>query len=798
MGYALDRHRMCAMCDSCSILGCASAANRIQFEHKVKRSRVRSRKVAGFGLVGPPASSRGFMMKLKLARGEQQATCEELAATPVVVLLLDLDGTLIPFAPTPEAATLDAEAIALLEALDRADVDIAIVSGRSRAALAPFAELVPHARWIAEHGTCRREPDGSWVGPAASPELDALVTALAAFEALPGVRLERKAQSLCLHWRLVPDALKEPLIRALELVCDEWLETQPAFERLPGVELLEIRRCGSHKGLAVEAMRVAFPGARMIAIGDDVTDDDMFRALRPGDLAIAVGARPLQAACSFDDPAAVRAFLSWFVDARTNGATKPFPHLRFRSSISAPVRSRLVVVSNRIPGGVARRERNVGGLVSALEPALQAHDGIWLGWSGGESAGERRLAIDDTMRPVRASFDLAPTWRERFYGGFCNRALWPLFHGFPGRVSYSDDDWLAYVDANADYASHAAELAAADGAVWLHDYHLLLAGRGLRQRGFRGPVGLFLHVPFPALDLFETLPWATELIEAMLDLDLIGFHTEHWAANFRSCARELVPDRPLPEIAVLPIGIDPSGFVPDGTDEAQDIAGLRRLLQSRRMILGVDRLDYSKGIPERLLGFERLLERRPEWRGQVSFVQISVPSRADVPEYAELRHRVENLVGRINGRFGEADWVPVRYLYRSYERGVLAQLYRAAAVALVTPLRDGLNLVAKEFVASQDPESPGVLVLSRFAGAAAELEDAVITNPYHPDGLAGDLDRALRMDLEERRRRHARLAAVVAGRTPDRWAAAFHDRLATAHRASADATTSEAASAARR
>ena len=232
----------------------------------------------------------------------------------------------------------------------------------------------------------------------------------------------------------------------------------------------------------------------------------------------------------------------------------------------------------------------------------------------------------------------------------------------------------------------------------------------------------------------------------------------------------------MPEIAVLPIGVDPTAFRAP-TAPTPEVDDLRAALGDRRLILGVDRLDYAKGIPERLLGFERMLERSPEWRGKVSFVQISVPSRAEVPEYAELRVRVENLVGRINGRFGEADWVPVRYLYRSYDHATLAQLYRLADVGLVTPLRDGLNLVAKEFVLAQDSARPGVLVLSRFAGAAEDLHDAVITNPFHPDGLAADLDRALHMGCDERSRRHALLCAALADKTPQRWAAAFLDRL---------------------
>jgi len=430
------------------------------------------------------------------------------------------------------------------------------------------------------------------------------------------------------------------------------------------------------------------------------------------------------------------------------------------------------------------RTRNVGGLVSALEPALRTFDGIWLGWSGREGEG-RTVTIDVETRPARATFDLTPHQRLHFYSGFCNRALWPLLHAFPTRVRSRDEDWKTYVKVNHMFAQHALDLVARDGMIWVHDYHLLLLARAARDQGHPGPIGLFVHVPFPQPDVFETLPWSDEIVRSLGDYDLIGFHTEQWADNFRACVKSYERRNHrlarMPHVGVLPIGIDPMSFA-EPTDEIErEIGGLAAALGKRRMILGVDRLDYAKGIPQRLLAFEAMLERYPEWRGKVGLVQISVPSREEVPEYAELRVVVEKLVGRINGRFGEADWVPVRYLYRSFERHVLAQLYRLADVALVTPLRDGLNLVAKEFVAAQRPDQPGVLVLSRFAGAAAELHDAVLTNPYHPDGLAADLDFALRMPIAERQRRHAKLAAAVAETTPNRWAQAFLGRLREAN-----------------
>jgi trehalose 6-phosphate synthase len=704
--------------------------------------------------------------------------CVTLASHAHLTLLLDLDGTLIPFAARTEDAQLDVDAVRVLGALHDAGIQVVIVSGRPRTLLEPLCVLAPHAWWIAEHGCWRCDDTHCWTHLPTVPEIEELAAMLEVFAQVPGARLERKSLSACLHWRQVPSDLKGDLIRGAELVCDEWLESHREFERIAGAEVLEVRHRSANKGAAVAWLRQRTPHARFIAIGDDETDEDMFGALRHHELAIHVGNRPIsRSTYRLPGPTAVRAFLWWLIEARTGAPGRPVPSLEVRTS-AVPSSTKFLVVSNRtptVPDGDRQRAR--GGLVAALEPALQVHGGMWLGWSGRESESSRLVMSDCDVRPARASFDLSPTWRERFYAGFCNRALWPLFHGFPGRVQYSDCDWAAYVEANAEFARHTSALVSRDGIVWVHDYHLLLVAHALRQRRFAGPIGLFLHIPFPPRDLFDTLPWANELIRAMLAFDVIGFHTSQWADNFRDAARIRARGQALPEIAVLPIGVDPAEFAPTGAPDAPEVAGLRSALGQRRIILGVDRLDYAKGIPERLLAFECLLEEKPEWRGEVSFVQISVPSREDIPEYAEIRHRVEMLVGRINGRFGEANWVPVRYLYRSYDHAILAQLYRAADVALVTPLRDGLNLVAKEFVVAQDPRNPGVLVLSRFAGAAVELSDAVITNPYHPEGLACDLDFALRMAPTERRERHRKLMAALAGKTPQGWAAAFLDRL---------------------
>jgi len=420
------------------------------------------------------------------------------------------------------------------------------------------------------------------------------------------------------------------------------------------------------------------------------------------------------------------------------------------------------------------RHREVGGLVSALMPALADTAGVWLGWSGAERDPGLRVRIDEADTTItRAQFDYPPTWRQRFYAGFCNQSLWPLLHGFPGRVRYVDDEWACYLEANHAYARMVGEVGGAGASVWVQDFQLFLVARELRRAGHRGRVGFYLHVPFPPLDVFETLPWAADLLAGLLDYDVIGVQTQRWADNLMTSISGILgrdaAAKARERIRVIPVGIDPDRIAADAATETPD----ELALGDRKLILGVDRLDYSKGIPERLEAFARFLERYPEWRNRVSFVQVSVPTRSDVPEYGELRSRVEALVGRINGAHGEQDWVPVRYLYRSYDQATLARLYRHAAVGFVTPLRDGMNLVAREYVAAQKPDDPGVLVLSKFAGAAERMTDAVLTNPYHVDGVAADLDAALRMPLPERIARNGALRSSVWHDTAASWAKAF-------------------------
>ena len=725
-------------------------------------------------------------------------------------ILCDLDGTLVPFASSPEEARPDPEAVLLIESIAALPgVTVAIVSGRPKDWLEAFFPS-PSVYLVAEHGASRRGA-GAWENIAdldptplagLADELDALA------RRHPGALVERKAATVAIHHRNVLRGRRGELLIEVYGIIDRFIAKYAAYERLEGIMVTEVRPASVKKSSAVPWMREKIgTGARLIAFGDDVTDEHMFEALDAHDEPVVIrhgGHRRRTAARwelhSSDEVRAVFAYIRGIRSGHTP------PPILLPSEISTAVDSarghdhQLLVISNRLPDfhnvedEADQRKKSVGGLVSALEPALKSRGGMWLGWSGRTVPDKSRVdatTLDEgsSSNEVKlAALDFKETWYRDYYGGFCNGTLWPLFHSFPSRVSFSDDSWAAYQEVHGVFADAAAQLVNARGSLWAHDYHLLLFAREMRRRGHTGPIGHFLHIPFPSFDMFSMLPWAAQIIDALLDYDLLGFHTPQHVQNFLSCATSLLSAKVSDDVvqhrgrsthvAAMPIGILPDAFQePPEPAIVEEMEALMRSLGDSILVLGVDRLDYTKGIPERLVAFGRLLEAFPEWRGKVSLVQVSVPSRADVPLYAEQRGTIESIVGRINGEFGEAAWVPIRYLYRSYTKKQLAQLYRVARVGYVTPLRDGMNLVAKEYVAAQDAENPGVLLLSQFAGAAVEMRDAVLTNPYHADGMARDLDRALRMELTERKARQAKLLASVQRSNAVTWAEGFLDAL---------------------
>ena len=435
---------------------------------------------------------------------------------------------------------------------------------------------------------------------------------------------------------------------------------------------------------------------------------------------------------------------------------------------------RLIVVSNRVP---PPRERNqlAGGLAVGLKEALKNQDAVWFGWSGSTSAGcdqARAVTTTEVGRVTFATIDMTDAEFRGFYQSFSNGILWPLLHYRVGLMEYQRGDLEIYRAVNRLFADRLAPLIEPDDIVWVHDYHLFPLGEALRNLGITNRIGFFLHVPFPPTSLFAALPGGDDLVHSMGAYDLIGVQTD----QDRDQLNQALTDEHVERRAeTFPIGIDPVEFATQAR-RALGKAEAKRMVESlgtRALILGVDRLDYSKGIPERFRGFAKLLERFPAHRNKVTFLQIAPVSRGDVPEYRALRRQLDELAGRINGERAEFDWIPLRYLTRSTARPILAGFHRIARVGLVTPLRDGMNLVAKEYVAAQDEADPGVLVLSRFAGSAAHLSGAILVNPHDPDEIAEALDLALRLPLDDRQSRWQAMNEAVGRQTASAWAKSF-------------------------
>jgi trehalose 6-phosphate synthase len=450
--------------------------------------------------------------------------------------------------------------------------------------------------------------------------------------------------------------------------------------------------------------------------------------------------------------------------------------------------ARLVIVSNRVPIPKARGAQ-AGGLAVALRDLLTPGT-VWFGWSGRLSSEPSTLpALVEARGVTYATIDLTSDAYSGFYVGFANGALWPLLHFRIGLMHFRREDYENYLAVNRTFAESLAQLLQPDDTVWVHDYHLIPFARMLRQVGFRGPIGFFLHVPFVPPSMLESIPVARELIADLCAYDLVGFQTEEHAQDFRDCAHRLLDagidgewlrhNGRLVRAFANPIGIDTATFAQEaeraeGDKLVQRVAGS---LAGRALAIGVDRMDYSKGLPNRFEAYARLLERHPEHRRKIHFLQICPRSRQEVDEYRRLRAELDRLTGRINGRFSEFDWTPLRYSTRAAPRATLAGLYRIGRIGVVTPLRDGMNLVAKEFIAAQSDADPGVLVLSQFAGAAHELTEALVVNPFDPDAIADAMHTALTMPLPERRDRLAVLKEKVMSTTAHTYCRRFIEAL---------------------
>jgi trehalose 6-phosphate synthase len=454
----------------------------------------------------------------------------------------------------------------------------------------------------------------------------------------------------------------------------------------------------------------------------------------------------------------------------------------------------LPIVAEKGEGGWTSHS-SAGGMVTALSPLLRRFGGIWIGWSGSSELQGRDLKSLMGEFAKREGYRVAPVPLttedyERFYQGFCNEIIWPLFHDLQSLCNFVPAFWTSAQKVEQTFADVVEKYARADDLIWVQDYHLMGLGRVLRQRGLKNRLAFFLHIPFPPPDIFSKLPWREEVLRGLLNYEVIGLQTRHDLENFSDCVHRLLPEAERFQsptelrleiegrqcvVSACPIGIDfdEFGIAADTPAVEERMSDLRREFSGRQIILGVDRLDYIKGLPYRLKAFERALERYPELHRRVTLLQVVVPSRENVPEYQKLKGEIEQLVARINGKFTQPGWVPIHHIFRTLQRQELLAWYRLADVALVTPMKDGMNLVSKEYCACQI-EGNGVLVLSEFAGAAEQLgHSAVLVNPYDTDGVAAAIRKAVVMTPEERQPAMNRLRASTRIENVYWWANQF-------------------------
>ncbi len=456
--------------------------------------------------------------------------------------------------------------------------------------------------------------------------------------------------------------------------------------------------------------------------------------------------------------------------------------------------SRLVVVSNRvtIPNGDAK----AGGLAVALNDLMERQGGLWFGWSGQTSDDEKRCGSPTLAQHGSveyATVDLTPHELDLYYNNFSNGTLWPLLHSLPEQMNFDRRSLQGYRATNARLTEVLLPLLRPTDTIWIHDYHLMAMAAAMRARNVTCPIGFFLHTPFPSPDMLSSVPDAALFIRDLLSADLLGFQTANDAENFSASAQRIAGAARLAggglqlgnrqiRVGAFPVEIEPREFAETAefAYESSETARLRRSLDGQSLILGVDRMDPTKGLRHRMAGYRRLLETRQEWNRQTTFLQIAAASRQDVDAYQQLRDDLHDAAGSINATLGEPDWTPLRLLSRGVSRDSIAGFMREARIGLVTPLRDGMNLVAKEYVAAQNPDDPGVLVLSKFAGAARQLGAAILVNPVDPDEIADALDLALRMSRPERQDRWKACWEAIKDASALEWGRSFVSALSRA------------------
>jgi trehalose 6-phosphate synthase len=467
--------------------------------------------------------------------------------------------------------------------------------------------------------------------------------------------------------------------------------------------------------------------------------------------------------------------------------------------------SRIVLVSNRVAD--LSKASQAGGVAIAIADTLRARKGLWLGWNG--KIGDRSEELNS--KPAMAEFDgttvatLALSSREHddYYIGYANNVLWPVFHTRLDIAQFEAGYYQRYLDVNKRFAQALRPLLKPDDVIWVHDYHLIPLGMELRTLGVTNPIGFFLHIPVPPAQIFLAIPEHRELARGLASYDLIGLQTKVDVGNLIDYLQDGVFGRILQDgrirafdrelsIASFPVGIDVDSFI--GSRPKR----IREVPTATTRLLGVDRLDYTKGLPQKFRAFGRFLEKYPDYRRKVILSQIAPPTRETMVAYTDIRHELETLSGSINGRYGELDWVPIQYIHRATPRKMLVDVYRNSRVGFVTPLRDGMNLVAKEYVAAQDPEDPGVLILSRFAGSAEQMKEALIVNPYDVEEMAKSIKVALEMGLTERQERHQALLDNVRSNNTYDWCRSFLNALESVGRHSTLAIPSSPSDAARK
>ncbi len=459
--------------------------------------------------------------------------------------------------------------------------------------------------------------------------------------------------------------------------------------------------------------------------------------------------------------------------------------------------SRLVIVSNRVASLDASTKGNVGGLAVGIFAAMEESGGLWFGWNGKFEKTQQDLTSLETQDDIDfVTTGLTQTEYGHYYKGFANSVLWPLFHQRPDLMNYKRNDFEGYERVNEKFATRLLPYLKQDDLIWVHDYHLIPFAVHLRNKGLQSPMGFFLHIPLPPLDLLRAVPEHRSILKSLLAYDLVGFQTETDVRAFREAVKyslnaELEEDGWIKYgnhricARVYPIGIETDSilsFVEKGK-LSQEYKRLEDGLGNRKLIMGVDRLDYSKGLVHRFSAYERLLKDYPAIHRKIVLLQVAPTSRGDVQAYSDLAKQIDRIVGHVIGTYAEFDWMPLRYINRGFRRNTILAMYNLAKVGLVTPLRDGMNLVAKEYVAAQNPEDPGVLVLSKMAGASAELSSAVIVNPYDIENVSKRLSQALSMPLEERKERWQNMFSVLQKNNIHEWHRRFTRDLKQCHSA---------------